>query len=173
MSNSIWVGKIAGKVLVFDPAIQLLDCPHVFLWDMHTMNICKYVPETARKQARSYKKINTDAYISAYLLWKDAHIEDWLKEETVYYHNRLTREAEELKKRQALNLTLEEIHKERLVKMGKEYRGVRSANKDNLRRRFANCYSCKKNLDNSVDIECVACDWILCKCGACGCGYLR
>ena len=119
MSTTIWVGKIAGKVLVFDTAIQLLDCPHVFLWDMHTMNICKYVPETARKQARSYKKINTDAYISAYLLWKDAHIEDWLKEETVYYHNRLTREAEELKKRQALNQTLEEIHKQRLVNWGK------------------------------------------------------
>jgi hypothetical protein len=28
-------------------------------------------------------------------------------------------------------------------------------------------------LDNAVDVECVACDWIICVCGACGCGFVR
>jgi hypothetical protein len=26
-------------------------------------------------------------------------------------------------------------------------------------------------LDSSVDQECYACHWILCRCGGCGCGF--
>jgi hypothetical protein len=40
-------------------------------------------------------------------------------------------------------------------------------------KRVTKCYSCGKPLDNSVELECVACNWILCKCGACGCGYVK
>jgi hypothetical protein len=38
-------------------------------------------------------------------------------------------------------------------------------------RRVTHCYNCKSNLDNAVDVECEACGWIICSCGACGCGY--
>jgi hypothetical protein len=37
--------------------------------------------------------------------------------------------------------------------------------------RVTHCYNCKNHLDNAVDIECSACRWIICQCGACGCGY--
>lgn len=37
--------------------------------------------------------------------------------------------------------------------------------------RLTHCYSCKVPLDSSVDIECTACNWIICSCGACGCGW--
>jgi hypothetical protein len=37
--------------------------------------------------------------------------------------------------------------------------------------RVTHCYNCKNHLDNAVDVECEACDWIICRCGACGCGY--
>lgn len=33
------------------------------------------------------------------------------------------------------------------------------------------CYACKDELDSSIDLQCTACRWILCDCGACGCGY--
>lgn len=39
--------------------------------------------------------------------------------------------------------------------------------------RQAHCYSCKNVLDSLVDYECIACDWIVCECGACGCSYNR
>jgi len=35
--------------------------------------------------------------------------------------------------------------------------------------RIAHCYNCKRHLDNEVDVECCACRWIICTCGACGC----
>jgi hypothetical protein len=39
------------------------------------------------------------------------------------------------------------------------------------KRRVAHCYVCGRSLDNSVDLECAACGWIVCRCGACGCAY--
>ena len=70
-------------------------------------------------------------------------------------------------------LTLEEKHKMILQGLGLEWKGVRSPSKDRevSRQRVAHCYLCKHPLDNTVDKECVACGWILCRCGACGCGY--
>jgi len=41
-SASIWIGEVEGKALVFDPAIQLPDCPHVFLWDPSTGEMLTY-----------------------------------------------------------------------------------------------------------------------------------
>ena len=37
--------------------------------------------------------------------------------------------------------------------------------------RITHCWSCKSPLDNSIDLECPACNWIICACGACGCGW--
>jgi hypothetical protein len=64
----------------------------------------------------------------------------------------------------------EQRHKERLARLGKEYMGIRPV-MGARPRRVTHCYSCKGRLDNSIDIECVACGWILCGCGACGCGF--
>jgi hypothetical protein len=38
-------------------------------------------------------------------------------------------------------------------------------------KRVTHCYACKGALDNSVDLECMTCGWMLCTCAACGCGY--
>lgn len=32
------------------------------------------------------------------------------------------------------------------------------------------CYHCKRANDGSIDLECVICGWVICSCGACGCG---
>ncbi|MFC1778130.1 hypothetical protein ACFL3I_12460 [Pseudomonadota bacterium] len=39
--------------------------------------------------------------------------------------------------------------------------------------RHVHCYSCEEELDNSVDLEGSNCGWIVCVCGACGCGYSK
>lgn len=61
------------------------------------------------------------------------------------------------------------MHRRRLESLGLEYRGVRPARAGY--RRVTHCWSCKRHLDSSVDVECAVCGWILCRCGACGCGY--
>lgn len=61
-------------------------------------------------------------------------------------------------------------HKEYVEDLGRVYRGVRS--RTSVTRRTDKCYACHTLVDNSVDLECVACGWIICShCAACGCGY--
>ncbi len=60
-------------------------------------------------------------------------------------------------------------HEKFLLSKDLPYNGIRT-NK-NRRHRTTHCYNCKKPLDNSVDVECNSCGWIICSCGACGCGY--
>ena len=61
-------------------------------------------------------------------------------------------------------------HKKFLEDLGIPYRGVRPSS-GIKERRVTHCYDCKGHLDNRIDTECVACGWILCDCGACGCGW--
>ena len=66
---------------------------------------------------------------------------------------------------------IQERHRLKVVESGKQYLGVRPARKVK-RNRVARCYACKSTLDNSINMECSSCGWILCSCGACGCGYV-
>jgi hypothetical protein len=36
--------------------------------------------------------------------------------------------------------------------------------------RVASCPICSRKFGNAVELECAACHWIICVCGACGCG---
>jgi hypothetical protein len=59
-------------------------------------------------------------------------------------------------------------HRGYMAWLGVEYKGVREPTQP---RRITHCYQCRRPLDSEVDLECAACAWILCSCGACGCGY--
>ncbi|WP_426148771.1 UvrD-helicase domain-containing protein [Polaromonas sp. DSR2-3-2] len=65
---------------------------------------------------------------------------------------------------------IQERHRLKVVESGKQYMGVRPVRKGRFNR-VAKCYACKSPLDNSINMECSSCGWILCSCGACGCGY--
>ena len=63
-----------------------------------------------------------------------------------------------------------ENHKLRLGRLGIPYQGVLEVIlKKGLR--FTHCYSCGRELNNAINSECAVCGWIVCVCGACGCGY--
>jgi hypothetical protein len=59
-------------------------------------------------------------------------------------------------------------HRAFLEQTGIAYSGTRQTSRA---RRLAHCYNCKERLDNAIDTECNRCQWIVCSCGACGCGY--
>jgi len=199
--NAIWVGEVDGKTLVYDPTFQLPECPHLFLWCSEDAEMGKYIADKLRPHIKSSNQHPlTTAKISAYQIWRENSGSEWLKNARQYYEARRQREAEgeqqriqreaeeeqqrnrrklhmaELEIRKAeterfAKLTPEERHKETLEKLGKDYQGIRPATTNHQKRRITHCYSCKKSLDNSIDIECVVCSWIICSCGACGCGY--
>lgn len=47
------------------------------------------------------------------------------------------------------------------------YPGTRNSQ----RKRAAQCYSCTSGVSTMSNLECVSCGWLICSCGACGCGY--
>jgi|GEM_PF-3338561 len=192
MKTTIWVGELNGSYLVYDPLIQIPECPHVFLWDPSSGEMREFVASSVREHIVTQENLPVSAaHIEQYKKWYATEGETWSKEERLYYETR-QREEEE-KKRKCLEiemakaaalaeaqrlereaeriakLTPEERHKERLERLGKEYLGVRQAKPNPSRRRVTHCWACKKTLDNSIDVECVSCNWILCQCGACGC----
>ena len=71
------------------------------------------------------------------------------------------------------DVSLEDRHKANLAFFGCEWKGARKVDMmaAGHRHRVAHCWFCRGPLDNAVDLECVGCGWILCQCGACGCGY--
>jgi hypothetical protein len=85
------------------------------------------------------------------------------------YRNWISQYREDLQSIIKVEQTLIEIHQSRLKKLGFDYKGIRR----NLGaiQRASFCWSCKGSLNSEIDLECVACGWILCGCGACGCGY--
>lgn len=102
-----------------------------------------------------------------------------LSEARVRWGERIARETEkrELRKQQLamearkqLKAALPAARETFFLKLGQPNPGIRSTNSRQFRR-TTNCYACKTQLDNSVDQECNECRWIVCYCGACGCGY--
>lgn len=61
-----------------------------------------------------------------------------------------------------------EAHRRFVENLGIPYSGTSTSSRT---RRITHCYNCKNNLDNGIDTECNACLWIVCSCGACGCGH--
>lgn len=78
--------------------------------------------------------------------------------------------AEEAERERRHNAKLQR-HRGFIEALGTPYPGIRPRRAS--RRRITHCYACRRMLDNQADEECSGCGWIVCECGACGCGYLE
>lgn len=68
-------------------------------------------------------------------------------------------------------ITKEEIsrrHQQHMQEYGISYSGEKESDK---LLRYTHCWKCKKDINNIEFLECATCGWIICQCGACGCGY--
>jgi hypothetical protein len=113
--------------------------------------------------------IHAPQYIAQFSSSEKAEELESLKARWPEIKEKTTREAKEsllaIEQKKA-----EENRRRFLEGIGKPY-GNDSAPASNKPHRTANCFSCKKNLDNLKNPECTACGWIVCNCGACGCDF--
>ncbi|WP_213948484.1 hypothetical protein [Luteibacter sp. dw_328] len=176
--DALWTGKLGQKTVVYDPTIQLPGCPHLFLWT-EADGMGKYLADVIRSKVKRVPDESATATLQAlYEAWREATGERWLLEETRFYEEQ-ARGAEERRKAQEARqeakrlaqLSIEERHAERLKTLGKEFKGVESVTSERRVHRATHCYACKSSLNSAQDLQCKACGWILCDCGACGCGY--
>jgi hypothetical protein len=144
-----WVGEFNdGEVVVFDPDAQRRDEPDwVFLWSRQSRRMERYAKDIVRNAIRkTADKLKTKAAIADYRA-----------------HHR----EEEDRGRKKLAHKAETNHRKYIERLGLAYAGTRLAP---ARTRVAWCWSCKEKIDNQVQLECKVCAWMLCECGACGCG---
>jgi hypothetical protein len=177
-SESLWVGVFVktGALVVYDSALQIAGQPEVNLYSVNKGGVRSFEPDFARSKVSSAKGAERASALKSYASWKDADNGQFVKDELARIEaerlDELARiEAERLKiLEQEFTRRQETIerHRTRVESSGRTYLGTVARTTPTLR--VAHCWSCHAHLDNSVDVECAACHWILCRCGACGCG---
>src|SRR5688500_12014356 len=75
--------------------------------------------------------------------------------------------AREVSRRRERTIALNADHLARLGISDAQYR----ERPNYLRERSPQCWACKQSLDSRQDLEHVACGWLVCTCGACGCRH--
>lgn len=164
-ANRFWVGSNNSGVLVFDKEMQIDGADHVFLWSVRHREMQQYAADLARPHLRTVKDNEVvSSAIESYLAWHGAFATSWLSEELRYQGARKAKGAAEEQARRSLA----ERHAQYLASTGLANNGTRLASSRNFHR-TPPCWRCGKQLDNSADIECISCGWIICSCGACGC----
>lgn len=180
--TKIWISYLNGNEVLYDPGFQLENCPHVFLWSVEEKGPVKALLKKIKNSSELAGELDSDdSRFKEYMDWRSTQGKDWFLSEKDYYQKRFEEEkkekeeAERIKseneeKRRWLALSPKERHRERLARLGIPYYGVKKTASSH---RVTHCYLCKNYLDNSIDIECGACGWILCDCGACGCAFIK
>lgn len=158
---NFWVGAIraTGSMWLYDPSLPHDDPNMIYVYYVDRDEMREYPKDYVKKMLSTIKDSSRDAAILKYLVWFEKHGVGFVERDRKIKKI----EAEERQKRAI------ERHKEYLLEHGKEYSGITQGS--NKKHRVTHCYSCKAGLDSSLHIECNACNWLICYCGACGCGY--
>lgn len=161
-SEAYWVGSREGSagLWLYDPSV-VHDNPKM----IYLFRADDGVMAAHSRNVRNYLSTVTDhrrgTAIDRYLRWYQQHGAGFV----VADRERKEREVEERRKKSI------ERHQEYLKEHGKQYSGVIEGS--TKKHRTTHCYSCKDSLDSSLHLECKSCSWLICYCGACGCGYQK
>jgi len=164
-TSSFWVGVVqeTNAVLVFDDAVQTgTDTEYWFSLRLGNMrSISKAHGLKSRMTQLTYD--DSKVAISEYLKWKDLHLVSFLQEAI----GQLEKQIGDIDSRKLETVNRHQVF---LRSIGKT--GLASASNKSARHRYiANCYRCREGLDSQLNLQCGSCHWLICQCGACGCGY--
>ena len=168
--SDLWVVAFikTGALIVFDPKLQVAEHEWVNLYSLNVNGIRPFERSIVREKIRRASPSEHVQAVQAYAEWS-------LNDNGAFIAGELLAKAQEEKKsaddlRLSEHRTRVERHKEFLEKLGKtggailiEPRGYRATH----------CYACKCDLSSMSNLECTNCGWLICKCGACGCGYSK
>lgn len=159
IGDNYWVGvrQDNGAMWLYDPSLQHDDPDMIYAYYVNQDEMREYEKEYVKKMLSTAIGTIRDMAVMKYLEWHEKHGEGFIEADR--------------KRRQIEREKVIERHKEYLLAHGKQYSGVTQGSVKT--HRVTHCYSCKKKLDSSLHIECNACKWLICYCGACGCGYER
>lgn len=159
--DDYWVGirKDTGSIWVYDPFLKNKDSEKVYAYSVERDQVREYPKSQIKGVLVTLEDSRRDVAIQSYLKWFEKYGNSFVKE-----HEKLKILDADKRQNQII-----ERHKQYLVQHGKRYLGITKSSAK--KHRVTHCYSCKVRLDSSLHIECNACNWLICSCGACGCGY--
>lgn len=175
-TDKLWVGVVDGRALVYDPAMQIQDSAHLYLWNPTVNKMEQYVRSILKPQIKSHPDAAACGHLTEqYRSWHLSLGSAWLVAETERLREMVRREAKRMARaaKEAADREEEiiERHRKTMERLGLPPTTVQRAVERDAKQRTSHCYKCKEFLDGSLDLQCTACAWILCECGACGCGY--
>lgn len=159
--EKLWVGERTdnGAMWVYDPTIQHHDPNIIFAFCVTREEMREYPKAQVKSMLSTVKSAKRDVAVEKYLKW---YIQRGINFVESDKRNKL--ELEAAKKSKFLRL-----HKEYLEERRLPFTGTNEPlSKGN---RKTHCYHCKQPLDSHFFIQCNSCNWLICHCGACGCGY--
>lgn len=161
MANQpLWFGVADAGVFVYDEAIQPASPDRIILFDVERKALALYERAEAKPKLRRLREASAiEEARQKYEKWRTFY-SSTIPNITAGSPNQFPLSA------------LEERHKRFLELREKPFLGTRERS-TYLPPRAAHCWSCHQPLDSTINLECVACGWILCACGACGCGRTK
>jgi hypothetical protein len=154
--DHVWVGMFpnTGAIAVFDTSIKINGVENVYGYVPSRDVMRQFDPEQL-KQAVRLLGTAKNIPLAKYYAWQQNNGTEFVTSERNRVESKIAKAIQK--------------HKEYLKKIGKPYSGVNTTT--SKRHRVTHCYACKVELDSTCHIECNECGWLICECGACGCGY--
>lgn len=176
LGDRVWVGRhtTSGETLVFDGSWQpqmpdkaRLYCLERQAWVVFKADIVR--SHLYRVRDAAIIRSAVDAYANFERVERAREAETGAARSAARAHARTESEAwladAELRHRER-TLALHHAHLARFGITEREY----EERPQNASPRVTHCWACKEPLDSRQDIEHIACGWLVCSCGACGCG---
>lgn len=176
LAEQIWVGRLTtdGDTLVFDGNWQPSMPGKVRLYSVERNEWRSFLPDKVR---RSLQKVSEailvrsaiDSYDAFERVERVREAQEAAVRAVGIEQARLESEAwfaAEPKRRRERTKALNRIHLSKLGVVAPTYR----ERADYLPERAPHCWACKQQLGSRQDLEHVQCGWLVCSCGACGCG---
>lgn len=164
--ETLWVGAINGMHVVFDPQLQSDGSRWVLLYMVAHGRVVAYRRRHARTvvQKHALEHPQHEANLAHYRSWRaglSAEALQFLREDLLRKDATVEREI----------ANTEQLHMRFLSLAPTAYPGTREPSRPGFVRN-AECLQCHRALGSDLNIECKACNWMVCRtCGACGCRF--
>ncbi len=167
-TNRFWVGSPANSKMlwVLDKQMPHEDPNMVYLFGIHSNKMEEYEKGFARARLKPVIDEKRNQAVESYLVWYQKNGEKFLQVDCERVRRELAKRSEIYNEIDAAEI---ELHEKYIDSLDVLYPVTQNVEVNN--QRATHCYLCKNNLDTNINIQCASCGWLICTCGACGCGY--
>ena len=161
-SGKMWIGRHSADqdVLVFDPEVSDPDATNLSFYSLSQFRTRTFPRAIAEQKIAEITEKKARAEAQAQYEQRTARKAAHDSEQSVAREGRTGKHREHAV----------EAHKRYVTNLGIEYLGVKDTTGQEIRPRRSRCGICGIAVDNFVGAACLACNDLLCSCGACNCG---